>query len=63
MGGGRGGGGDLTLNSLLRTWSSLKHPLSFRAFKQLECMANSRVSFLMNLNVSFANEEPRRESP
>ena len=55
----RGGGGDLTLNSLL----SLKHPLSFRAFKQLECMANSRVSFLMDLNVSFANEEPRRESP
>ena len=47
--GGRGGGGsqggDLTLNSLLRTWLSLKHPPSFRAFKQLECMAKSRVSF------------------
>ena len=32
-------GGDLTLNSLLRTWLSFKHPLSSRAFKQLECMA------------------------
>ena len=47
LGGGGGGsqGGDLTLNSLLRTWWSLKHSLSCRAFKQLECMANSRVSF------------------
>ena len=44
-GGGRKSGGDLTLNSLLRTWLSLKHPPSFRAFKQLECMAKSRVSF------------------
>ena len=46
--GGSGGGsqgGKLTLNSLLRTWLSLKHPLSFRAFKQLECMDKSRVSF------------------
>ena len=41
----RGGGGDLTLNSLLRTWLSLKHLPSFRAFKQLECMAKARVSF------------------
>ena len=38
-------GGDLTLNSLLRTWLSLKHPPSFRAFKQLECMAKVTVSF------------------
>ena len=37
--------GDLTLNSLLRTWLSLKHPLSCRAFKPPECMADSRVSF------------------
>ena len=46
-GGGGGGsqGGKLTLNSLLRTRLSLKHPLSFRAFKQLECMDKSRVSF------------------
>ena len=42
---GGGGGGDLTLNSLLRTWLSLKHPTSFRAFKQLECMAKATVSF------------------
>ena len=39
------GGGDLTLNSPLRTWLSLKHPLSCRAFKPPECVANSRVSF------------------
>ena len=26
-----GGGGDLTFNSLLTTWLSLKHPPSFRA--------------------------------
>ena len=38
-------GGDLTLNSLLRTCLSLKRPPSFRAFKQLECMDKSRVSF------------------
>ena len=38
-------GGDLTLNSLLRTWLSLKRPPSFRAFKQLECVDKSRVSF------------------
>ena len=43
-GGWRKSGGDLTLNSLLRTWISLKHPPSFRAFKQLECMAKPRVS-------------------
>ena len=43
--GGGSQGGDLTLNSLLRTWLSLKHPPSFRAFKQLGCMAKSRVSF------------------
>ena len=42
---GEGGGGGLTLNSLSRTWLNLKQPLSFRAFKQLECMAKSRVSF------------------
>ena len=47
LGGGGGGsqGGDLTLNSLLRTWLSLKHPPLFRAFKQLECMAKSTASF------------------
>ena len=45
--GGDGGsqGGDLTLNSLIRTCLSLKHLPSFRAFKQLECMTKSRVSF------------------
>ena len=47
--GGRSQGGDLTLNTLLRTWLSLKHPLSSRTFKQLECMAKS--VFLMDLNV------------
>ena len=41
----KSGGGDLTLNSLIRTWLSLKNPPSFRAFKQLECMTKSRVSF------------------
>ena len=51
--------GDLTLNSLLRTCLSLKHPPSFRAFKPLECQS----VFLMDLNVSFANQEPRRETP
>ena len=56
-----GGGGDLILNSLLGTWLNLKHLPSFRAFKQLECMDKSRVS-LMDLNVSFANQEPRRET-
>ena len=58
------------MNSVLRTWLSLKHPPSLKAFKQLECMARSRVRvygqvqsvFLMDLNVSFANQEPRRES-
>ena len=46
-GGGKevGRGGDLALNSLLRTCLSLKHPLSSRAFEQLECMVKSRVSF------------------
>ena len=52
-GGGGGGGGsqgdDLTLNSVLKTWLILKHPLSCRAFKQLECMANSRVSMFLLL--------------
>ena len=37
-------GVDLTLNSLLRTWLSVKHPPSFRAYKQLECMDKARVS-------------------
>ena len=37
-GGGERQGGDVALNSL-------KHPLSCRACKQLECMAKSRVSF------------------
>ena len=49
-GGGEGGGGgsqggNLNLNSLLRSWLSLKHLPSFRAFKQLECMAKATVSF------------------
>ena len=45
-GGGRGSqGGDLTLNSLLRTCLILKRHPSFRAFKQLECMDKSKVSF------------------
>ena len=56
-------GGDLTLNSLLRTWLSLKHPPSFRAFRKLECQGQVQSVFLMDLNVSFANQEPRRESP
>ena len=38
-------GGDVALNCLLKTCLSLKHPLSCRSFKQLECMAKSRVSF------------------
>ena len=38
-------GGDVDLNSLLRTCLNLKHPLSCRSFKQLECMAKSSVSF------------------
>ena len=37
--------GYVDLNSLLRTCLSLKHPLSCRSFKQLECMAKSSVSF------------------
>ena len=53
--GGGGGGGsqgvDLTLNSLLRTWLSLQHPPSFRAFKQLECMDKSwRYLLLLQLS-------------
>ena len=44
---------DVALNYLLRTYLSLKHPLSCRAFKQLECMAKSRVSFWWTLNVSL----------
>ena len=47
-----GEGGDVALNSPLRTCLSLKHPLSCRAFKQLECMAKSRMSFWWILNVS-----------
>ena len=45
VGRGSRGGGHLTLISLLRTCLSLKRPPSFRAFKQLECMDKSRVSF------------------
>ena len=48
-------GGDLTLNSLLRTWLSLKHPLSFWAFKQLECMAKSRVSFWWTYHLHYVS--------
>ena len=43
--GGGSRGGDVALHSLLTTCISLKHPLSCRAFQQLECMAKSRVSF------------------
>ena len=39
--------GDMALNSLLRDVAlNLKLPLSYRALKQLECMAKLRVSFL-----------------
>ena len=40
-----GGRGDVALNSLPRTCSSLKHPLSCKTLTRLECMAKSRVSF------------------
>ena len=56
---GWGRGESVALNSLLRTCSSLKHTLSCTAFKQLECMDKSRVSFWC----FFAKQEPRRESP
>ena len=39
----------MALNSLLITCLSLKHPLSCRALKQLECMAKSRVFFFDGL--------------
>ena len=58
--------GDLTLNFLLRAWLSLKRPPSFRAFLKaasLRVYGQVQSVFLMDLNVSFANEEPRRESP
>ena len=55
-------GGDVDLNSLLRTCLSLKHPLSCRSFQQLECMAKSSV-FLMDFECFSANQEPRRKSP
>ena len=65
--GGRGGeevrGGDVALNSLLITCLSLKHPLSCTALKQLECMAKSRVFFLMDFECFSANQEPRRKPP
>ena len=50
-GGLRKSGGDLTLNSLLKTWLSLKHPPSFRAFKKLECQGQVQSVFLMDLNL------------
>ena len=53
----------MALNSLLITCLSLKHPLSCRALKQLECMAKSRVFFLMDFECFSANREPRRKPP
>ena len=60
-----GGRGDLALNSLLRTWLSLKRPSLFRDFKQLECMNKCRVSFwwtwtflLLNRNQEVTLREP-----
>ena len=60
----RKSGGGLTLNSLLRARLSLKRPPSFRGFlKAARVYGQVQSVFLMDLNVSFANEEPRRESP
>ena len=57
-----GGGSDLILNSLLRTWLSLNPPLSSRAFKQLECMTNSRVSWLAGLLIRNQEESDLKRS-
>ena len=54
----------MALNSLLITCLSLKHPLSCRALKQLECMAKSRFFFfLLDFECFSANQEPRRKPP
>ena len=50
----------MALNSLLITCLSLKHPLSCRALKQLECMARSRVFFFCwtcNVSLLIRNQE------
>ena len=57
------GRGDLTMNSLLRTWLSLKHPPSFRGLQAARVYGQVQSVFLMDLNVSFANQKPRRELP
>ena len=59
----KSGGGDLTLNSLFRTWLSPKQPLSFKSLQAARVYGQLQCVFLMDLNVSFANQEPRRESP
>ena len=47
----------MALNSPLRTCLSLKHPLSCRAFKQLECMAKSRMTLTLNVSSLTTNQE------
>ena len=64
VGGSRGGGGDLTLNSLPRTWLSLLQASSvIKSLQAARVYGQVQSVFLMDLNVSFANQEPRRESP
>ena len=58
-----GEGGDVALNSPLWTCLSLKHPLSCKAFKQLELYGQVQNVFLMDFECFFANQELRRESP
>ena len=56
----------MALNYLLRTCLSLKHPLSCRASKQLDCMAQECMVesvFWMDFECFSANQKPRRKSP
>ena len=59
MGGGGGSqGDDLTLNSVLRTWLSLKHPPFSWSLQAARVYGQVQGVFLVDLNVSFANQEP-----
>ena len=50
------------LKHLIPTRQSCKASLSVMK-EQLSHLVKFKVYFLMDLNVSFANQEPRRESP
>ena len=52
-------GGDLTLNSLLRAWFKSQASSVMRSLQAARVYGQVQSVFLMNLNDSFANPEPR----